>query len=65
MSAHYGIAALSILEILYNIKVSIQYMTDLTFVTRTISYAGRFGLAVLLIFQTYTFAKKISERQGI
>ncbi len=60
----YGIAALSILEILYNIKVSVQYMTDLSFVTRTISYAGRFGLAVLLIFQTYTFAKKISERQS-
>lgn len=55
----YGIAAVSILEILYNIKINIPYMTELLFVTRTISYMGRFGLAVLLIFQTHTFAEKI------
>lgn len=55
----YGIAALSVLEILYAIKVSINYMTELSFVIRTISYMGRLGLVVLLVYQTYVFSKKI------
>lgn len=55
----YGIASLSVLEILYAIKRSINYMTELSFVVRTISYMGRLGLVVLLIYQTYVFAKKI------
>ena len=55
----YGIATLSVLEILYAIKISINYMTELSFVVRTISCMGRFGLVVLLIYQTYAFAKKI------
>ncbi len=60
----YGIAAASILEILYHIKVSIRYMTELSFVLRTIDYAGRLGLAVLLIFQTYIFAEKLKKGMG-
>lgn len=55
----YGIAALSVLEILYAIKVSINYMTELSFVMRTISYMGRLGLVVLLVYQTYVFSKKL------
>lgn len=55
----YGIAALSVLEILYAIKVSINYMTELSFVVRTISYMGRLGLVALLVYQTYVFSKKI------
>ncbi len=55
----YGIAAVSILGILYNIKVGIHYMTDLSFVLRTINYMGRLGLIVLLIIQTYIFANKM------
>ncbi len=56
----YAIAAVSVLEILYHIKISIPYMmTDLVFVLRTVNYVGRFGLAALLVFQTYTFAQKM------
>lgn len=55
----YGIAALSVLEILYAIKVSINYMTELSFVMRTISYMGRLGLVALLVYQTYVFSKKL------
>ena len=55
----YVIAALSVLEILYAIKISINRTTELSFVTRTISYMGRFGLVALLVYQTYVFSKKI------
>lgn len=59
MSAYYGIAALSALEILYAIKISINCLTELSFAVRTISYLGRFSLIVLLIYQTYVFAIKM------
>lgn len=54
----YGIAAISILEILYAVKISFRHMTELSFVLRTIKCMGRLGLAVLLIFQAYIFGKK-------
>lgn len=55
----YGIAALSVLEILYAIKLSINCLTELSFAVRTISYLGRFSLIALLIYQTNVFSKKI------
>lgn len=55
----YGIAALSVLKILYLIKISIGHMTDLSFAVRTIHCMGRLGLTALLIYQTYIFAKKV------
>ncbi len=55
----YGIAALSFMEILYAIKIGFRNMTDLSFVVRTVSYLGRLGLVVLLVYQTYIFAKKM------
>lgn len=55
----YGIAVLSVLEILYAIKISINHMTELSFVVRTISYMGRLGLVMLLVYQTFVFSKKI------
>lgn len=60
----YGIAALSVLKILYVIKISIGHMTDLSFVVRTIHCMGRLGLAALLIYQTYVFAKKVKMGIG-
>lgn len=55
----YGVAVLSVLEIVYAIKIHMNYMTELSFVVRTVSYMGRFVLVVLLVYQTYVFSKKI------
>jgi len=54
----YGIAAFSFMEILYAIKIGFRYMTELSFVVRTVGYLGRLGLVALLVYQTYIFAKK-------
>lgn len=55
----YGIAAVSILQILYVVAKSIRFMTELSFTISIIHCMGKLGLVVLLIFQTYIFSKKI------
>lgn len=57
----YGIAALSTMEILYTIRLGFRYMTDLSFAVRTVSCMGRLGLVLLLVYQTYVFARKIKK----
>ncbi len=55
----YGIAAVSILQILYAVTKNIRFMTELSFTISIIHCMGKLGLAVLLLFQTYIFSKKI------
>lgn len=59
----YGIAVLSVLEVAYMIRVHMPYMTELSFVLRSVTCIGRLGLAALLVCQAYTFSRK--RRGGI
>lgn len=54
----YGICLVNFLWIVYVLKNSFLYITDLGFVVRTVHSLGKIGLVVLLGYQTYVWNKK-------